>query len=101
VRTPIVDPAADANARFYRTRLYAFWCLLYAVLGVISIAAGVFLLVQASRLGSGTHDSADQGIKAVGVILVIFGIARIVNSAYVLKKMKMRVTARRLKDERD
>ena len=70
-----------------RAQLYVFWCWLYIVLGLCSLAAGIFLLVVGHRYGG---PKGDSGLTVIALILVLFGLLRIGNAIYVLRNIYRR-----------
>jgi len=64
--------------------IFLFWCWLYMVLGACCLLAGLFLLLAPRFFGS----TGDMGTRIIGLICVVFGIARMGNSVYALRRMR-------------
>ena len=66
--------------------VFVFWCWLYIVLGISCLLAGLFMLLAPSLLGT----PADTGMRMIGIVCVVFGLARIGNSILVLRQLRQR-----------
>ncbi len=68
-----------------RRKLYAWWSWLYMTLGAASLAGGIVLACAERLLRRGAHP--DPGLLSIAIILIVFGLLRMANSLYVLRKI--------------
>lgn len=64
--------------------VFVIWCWLYLALGACCLIAGLFLLLAPLFL----HNAGDNGLRLIGAICVIFGLARMGNSLYALGQLR-------------
>ena len=64
--------------------LFIFWCWLYLILGACCLIAGLALLLAPLLL----RGPGDNGMRLIGLICVVFGLARMANSVVALRQMR-------------
>ena len=67
-----------------RTELVTFWCWLYIGIGLCSLGAGLFVLYIMHQLGR----QSPEGLGFIAFILILFGPLRILNSGWVLNRIR-------------
>ncbi len=68
-------------------KLLLFWCWLYMSLGLTSAALGIMVLTGGRLLTGGRAVSPDGGMITIAVILIVFGILRIANSIFHIRRL--------------
>jgi amino acid transporter len=68
-------------------KLLLFWCWLYLSLGVTSAMLGILVLTSGSLFTGGRAVHPDAGIITIAVIMIVFGLLRIANSVYHIRRL--------------
>ena len=69
-------------------KLLLFWCWLYASMGIACAGLGTLVLADGSLLTHGRPFQMDNGIRMIAAILIVFGILRIANSVYHIRRLR-------------
>lgn len=68
-------------------KLLLVWCWLYLSMGLASAVVGLLVLVDGKLFTGGRPVQPDNGITTIAVILIIFGLLRMANSIYHLRRL--------------
>lgn len=68
-------------------KLLLFWCWLYLSMGLTSAVLGVLVLTGGSLFTGGRTVHPDGGIITIAVILIIFGLLRMANSIFHIRRL--------------
>jgi hypothetical protein len=88
------EPTAGERAEFeqrkrhFRRKSWALVCKVYMGIGLCSILAGAVLIFGPSLVMGKVAAKPDPALGLVAAILIGFGIVRIVNAAYQLRRMR-------------
>jgi len=66
---------------------FRFFCWLYIALGLISGGVGLFLLFVPLLIAKGTPRTPVPGMALIGGVCLVFGVIRIVNGVYHLRRL--------------
>ena len=68
-------------------KLLLFWCWLYMSMGLTSAGLGILVLTGGSLFNGGRAVKLDGGIITIAVILIVFGVLRIANSVFHIRRL--------------
>ncbi len=68
-------------------KLLLFWCWLYLSMGLGSAVVGILVLTSASLFTGGRTVHPDSGIITIAAILILFGVLRMANSVYHIRRL--------------
>jgi amino acid transporter len=68
-------------------KLLLFWCWLYLSMGVMSAAVGILVLTNSSLFAGGRVVHLDGGIVTIAAILILFGVLRVANSVFHIRRL--------------
>ena len=68
-------------------KLLLFWCWLYLSMGLGSAVIGVLVLTNGSLFTGGRQVHPDAGITTIAGILILFGVLRMANSVYHIRRL--------------
>lgn len=63
------------------------WCWIYMSMGLTSAAIGTLVLVNSRMFTGGRAITLDGGIITIAVILIVFGVLRIANSVFHIRRL--------------
>lgn len=68
-------------------KILLLWCWLYMSMGVMCAGIGAIVLVNASLFTGGRPVRLDGGLISIAAILILFGVLRIANSVYHIRRL--------------
>ena len=68
-------------------KLLLFWCWLYLSMGLTSAVLGILVLMGGSMFTGGRPVHPDSGIVTIALILIVFGILRMANSVFHIRRL--------------
>ena len=68
-------------------KLLLFWCWLYLSMGLTSAVLGVLVLTAGSLFTGGRTVHPDSGIVTIALILIVFGLLRMANSVFHIRRL--------------
>ena len=68
-------------------KLLLVWCWLYLSMGLGSAVVGILVLVDGKLFTGGRPVQPDSGITTIAIVLIVFGVLRMANSVYHLRRL--------------